>query len=87
MMPVYGALIARLFGPEAFGQVIGLGALVGLPMLFLGPLGFGYAFDASASYSLGLVGLIGALVVGAVLLLMLSGDTARRPKPSLTPEA
>ena len=87
MMPVYGALIARLFGPEAFGQVIGLGALVGLPMLFLAPLGFGYAFDASASYSLGLLGLVGVLIAGAGLLLLLSGDTARRPKRSLTAAA
>jgi MFS family permease len=87
MMPVYGALIARLFGPEAFGQVIGLGALVGLPMLFLAPLGFGYAFDASESYSLGLLGLMGVLVAGAGLLLLLSGDTAKRPRRSLTPAA
>ena len=61
MMPLYGALIGRLFGADSFGQVIGLGALVGLPMLFLGPLGFGYAFDATQSYSVGLVGLFWAL--------------------------
>ncbi len=78
MMPVYGALIGRLFGAESFGQVIGLGALVGLPMLFIGPLGFGYAFDVTGSYSSGLLGLIGALVLGAGLLALLPTGLARR---------
>ncbi len=78
MMPVYGALVARLFGPASFGQVVGLAALVGLPLLFLGPLGFGYAFDATGAYRLGLYGLIAALVVGALLLLLLPSGTARR---------
>jgi len=78
MMPVYGALVGRLFGAESFGQVIGLGALVGLPMLFMGPLGFGYAFDSTGSYSVGLLGLIVALVLGAVLLALLPSGVARR---------
>ena len=60
-MPLYGALIARLFGAESFGQVIGMGALVGLPLLFVGPLAFGLAFDATGAYSAGLFGLIAAL--------------------------
>ena len=77
MMPVYGALIARLFGAESFGQVIGLGALVGLPVLFLGPLGFGYAFDATASYSTGLIGMVIALALGAVFLMLLPAGAAR----------
>jgi MFS family permease len=86
MMPVYGALIGRLFGAESFGQVIGLGALVGLPMLFIGPLGFGYAFDVTGSYSSGLLGLIGALVLGAGLLALLSTGLARRPSNEVAAE-
>ncbi len=78
MMPLYGALIGRLFGRESFGQVIGLGALVGLPILFVGPLGFGFAFDATESYSVGLLGLIVALVLGAGLLAFLPQGSARR---------
>lgn len=80
MMPVYGALVGRLFGADAFGQVIGLGALVGLPMLFLGPLGFGLAFDASGDYGSGLAGLIAALGTGGVLLALLPSGTARGPR-------
>lgn len=78
MMPVYGALIGRLFGAESFGQVIGLGALVGLLAIFLAPLGFGYAFDATGAYSAGLLGLIVALLVGGALLALLPNGTARR---------
>ena len=78
MMPVYGALVARLFGPESFGQVMGLGALVGLPVLFIGPLGFGYAFDSTQSYGIGLFGLIVALGLGACLLAFLPAGSAAR---------
>ena len=41
MMPIFGALIGRLFGAEAFGQVMGLAALVGLPVLAAAPVLFG----------------------------------------------
>jgi MFS family permease len=78
MMPVYGALIGRLFGAESFGLVMGFGALVGLPTLFLAPLGFGYAFDVTDSYSTGLLGMILALALGGGLLALLTSGVARR---------
>ena len=78
MMPVYGALIGRLFGTASFGQVMGMGALVGLPVIFLAPLGFGYAFDASNSYSLGLVVMIGSLCLSGLLFSLLPKGLARR---------
>ena len=78
MMPVYGALIGRLFGPLAFGQVMGLGALLGLPVIFLAPLGFGFAFDASQSYTLGMAALTATLLIAAVLFGLLPNGAARR---------
>lgn len=79
MMAVYGALVARLFGAMAFGQVLGLGALVGLPAIALTPLAFGAAFDATGSYALGLFILVGVLAVSALLFALLPSGPARRP--------
>lgn len=79
MMPVYGALVARLFGTMAFGQVLGLGALVGLPAITLLPIAFGATFDATGNYSLGLLVVAGALAVAAVLFALLPSGEARRP--------
>lgn len=79
MMAVYGALVARLFGAMAFGQVLGLGALVGLPAIVLTPLVFGKAFDATGSYSLGLLIMVAALATAALLFALLPSGQARRP--------
>jgi len=78
MMPVYGALIGRLFGVEAFGQVMGLGALVGLPVITATPILFGAAFDATGDYATGLLGLVAALAFAIVLFGLLSSGPARR---------
>lgn len=78
MMAVYGALIGRLFGAAAFGQVMGLGALVGLPAIVAMPLAFGAAFDATGSYARGLFILVGTLAVAAVLFAALPSGAARR---------
>ncbi len=79
MMAVYGALVARLFGAAAFGQVLGLGALVGLPAIVLTPLAFGAAFDATGSYALGLLVMVGTLAAAALLFALLPSGPARRP--------
>lgn len=84
MMPIYGALVGRLFGVSAFGQVMGLAALVGVPVIFLAPVLFGYAFDYSGSYALGLAGLIASLLVSTGLFSFLGSGEARR---SAAPEA
>ncbi len=81
LMPVYGALIAKLFGAAAFGQVMGAGALVGLPLIFIGPVAFGQAFDSTGGYAAGLAGLVGVLVLGGLCFIGLSSGTARRPVP------
>ena len=79
MMAVYGALIARLFGAMAFGQVMGMGALVGVPVIVATPLVFGAAFDGTGSYDLGLLIMVGALATAALLFALLPSGEARRP--------
>lgn len=79
MMPVYGALVARLFGTMAFGQVLGMGALVGLPAIALIPVVFGAAVDATGSYASGLLIMVGALATSALLFALLPSGAARRP--------
>jgi MFS family permease len=80
MMAVYGALIARLFGVAAFGQVMGTAALVGMPVLFVLPLLFGNAFDVTGSYGRGLFILVGALSLAALLFALLPSGEARRTR-------
>ncbi|MEZ4334068.1 MAG: MFS transporter [Myxococcota bacterium] len=79
MMAVYGALIGRLFGVAAFGQVMGLAALVGVPALFVMPIAFGAAFDATGDYARGLGLLIGMLAIACLLFFLLPRGAARRP--------
>ena len=79
MMAVYGALIGRLFGPMAFGQVMGMGALVGVPVIVATPLVFGAAFDRTGTYALGLLIMVGALATAALLFALLPSGAARRP--------
>ncbi len=79
MMAVYGALIGRLFGAMAFGQVMGMGALVGVPVIVATPLVFGAAFDRTGSYALGLFIMIAALATAALLFALLPSGAARRP--------
>ncbi|MCB9725605.1 MAG: MFS transporter [Spirochaetaceae bacterium] len=85
MMPVYGALIGRLFGVAAFGQVMGLAALVGIPMLFLTPIGFGQAVDRTGGYAAGLMGLVGLIAVAMTLFALLPAGPARRATPVALP--
>ena len=84
-MPVYGALIGRLFGVEAFGQVMGLGALVGLPVITVAPVLFGLAFDQTGSYAVSLGGLVGGLGVSIVLFALLPVGRAQKPEAVFEP--
>lgn len=78
MMAVYGALIGRLFGAAAFGQVMGIAALIGVPVIFATPLLFGAAFDATGSHARGLFTLIAMLAGAALLFALLPRGAARR---------
>ena len=80
MMPVYGAAIGRLFGVASFGQVMGLGALVAVPIGAGAPIAFGYAFDATGSYAAGLAGLMVAMVIAAGFFFGVPTGRAVRPE-------
>jgi len=78
MMPVYGALIARLFGVASFGQVMGLAALIAIPTGTFAPIAFGYAFDTTGSYVAGFIGLIVAMGIAVAFFARLPAGPARR---------
>ncbi len=77
MMPVYVALIGRLFGPTSFGQVMGLAGLVMLPFATLGPIVAGWLHDTSGNYSSALLLFAGLFSLAALILLGLPGTPAR----------
>ena len=66
--PIHGVLVGACFGRGAFGRVMGIGGLAGLPLIALsGPL-TGYLYDATGSYRLGFSLQAAWLVVAALLL-------------------
>ena len=79
MMPVYGAALGRLFGVSSFGLVMGLGALVAVPVGAGAPIAFGYAFDATGSYATGFTGLMIAMAVSAGFFFAVPTGEAPRP--------
>ena len=80
-MPVYGAALGRLFGVGSFGLVMGLGALVAVPVGAGAPIAFGYAFDATGSYSAGFIGLMIAMAIAAAFFSAVPIGEAARPVP------
>ncbi len=68
LLPVYAALIGRVFGPMNFGQVMGLAGLVMLPFGALAPPVAGYLRDIGGDYGLSLLIFTGCFGVSAVIL-------------------
>ena len=85
IMPVYAALIGRIFGPAAFGQVMGLAGLVLLPFGFAAPPLAGALRDASGSYAPALLLFAALLVAAAGILAFLRLHPLRLAQPA--PEA
>ena len=78
LMPVYASLIGRLFGPDSFGQVMGLGGFVMLPFAFASPPVAGALRDASGSYGSAFLAFAVAMLVASVLL---AGLRTSQPVP------
>lgn len=71
MLPVWGALLAVLFGATNYGRVMGMMNPVIMPLTLLGPPLAGMVFDATGSYRFAFVGFIVALLLGLSLLPMI----------------
>lgn len=68
LLPVYAALVARLFGAGSFGTVMGLAGLVMLPFGAVAPVIGGAMRDATGSYASALLTFTAAFALGGVLL-------------------
>lgn len=68
MLPVWGALLAGLFGAANYGRVMGLMNPVIMPLTLLGPPLAGWVHDNTGSYDGAFIGFIAALMVGLLML-------------------
>ncbi|MDP4788845.1 MAG: MFS transporter [Haliea sp.] len=68
MLPVWGSLLAVLFGAANYGRVMGMMNPVLMPLTLLGPPLAGLVYVTSGSYGGAFIGFIVALFVGLVLL-------------------
>jgi MFS family permease len=66
--PLQGVLVGRYFRREAFGQVVGLGALLTLPILAGASPVAGWLYDATGSYRAGFALEVGCLVAAGLLI-------------------
>lgn len=70
--PIHGVIIGLCFGRGAFGRVMGIGGLAGLPIIAgSGPL-VGFLYDATGSYQLGFALQPAALAAAAVIFLFIA---------------
>jgi MFS family permease len=70
-LPLLGAVVARRFGPSAFGRVMGLLGPFTMPVAVLGPPLAGHVFDVTGSYVLAFEIFLGMIVVAGVAIAFL----------------
>ncbi len=71
MLPVWGAMVARVFGVASYGRVMGLIMPIIAVCSFPGPLLGAVSFDETGSYQLALRSFIVAIAAAAILLIPL----------------
>lgn len=79
MLPVWGSLMAVLFGAANYGRVMGLMNPVMMPVVVAGAPFAGWSYDRSGSYTVTLVAFTVVLVLGLLAL-------ARIRMPALSPK-
>ncbi|MDB4476515.1 MFS transporter [bacterium] len=78
LLPVWSAMMARVFGVASFGRAMGaMGPVITLSILPAYAL-VGRLFDTTGSYSLGLMVFSGVILLAALLLVPLKYETASR---------
>lgn len=68
MLPVWGALLARLFGADDYGRVMGMMNPVLMPMTVVAPPLAGRIYDVTGSYRIAFIVFIVALLIAICLL-------------------
>ena len=79
MLPIWGSLMAVLFGAANYGRVMGLMNPVMMPVVVAGAPFAGWSYDRSGSYTVTLVAFTVVLVLGLLAL-------ARIRMPALSPK-
>lgn len=71
LLPVWGALVARSFGPARFGRALGAMNLAMTPITLLSAPYAGFVFDQTGSYTVAFGSYCGLLVIALVALALL----------------
>ena len=76
-LPLSAALLTRVFGPKAFGPMLGLKSLIAMPLMAAGTPFAGWIYDVSGSYStaFGVFAALAGLAVVAVWAVRPPGDS------------
>jgi len=69
--PLQGIVIASCFGRDSVGRVMGIGGLLGLPIVAGAPPLVGFLFDVQGSYRMGFTLQLATLVISALLFSLL----------------
>lgn len=84
VLPLWGFLLARAFGPDNIGRVMGIMGLVIMPLNLFAPPLFGWIYDETGSYNLGFMLCIGLL---AAVMILLPKIRTHPPAPVASPAA
>lgn len=72
LLPAWGALLARIYGPLCYGRVMGRMLPISIAMIIIATPLTGYLYDKTGSYSLAFSLLAGAIAIAAMNLAPLS---------------
>jgi sugar phosphate permease len=77
-VPIWGVILARVYGPDQIGKMMGAMSFVIMPFTLLSPPIFGWVFDQSGSYDNAFIGYLVLLAFAMMLLAQLHID---QPEP------
>jgi cyanate permease len=67
LTPVVLLIVGRYFGRRAFGSIFGTMAIFFAPLGFLGPIYYGWIFDATGSYNVAFITVLALALVAAAV--------------------